>query len=148
MIVAPFVWQVLRFSTVGGVNTALDLLIFNMLLWLLPTKSTMVILIYNSAAYIVGGINSFALNKYWTFRLPNPITSGEIGRFIITTLLGILCNDLLLWLVSNLLHPLLPNMHLWANLSKLLAIGGTALISYLGMRLWVFRHIFNGKKSS
>ncbi len=27
---------------------------------------------------------------------------------------------------------------MWANASKVLAIGGTAIISYLGMRLWVF----------
>jgi hypothetical protein len=26
----------------------------------------------------------------------------------------------------------------WANASKVVAIAGTALISYLGMRLWVF----------
>jgi putative flippase GtrA len=26
----------------------------------------------------------------------------------------------------------------WANASKILAIAGTALISYVGMRLWVF----------
>ena len=33
---------------------------------------------------------------------------------------------------------LLLNPTLWANGLKLFAIVGTALISYLGMRLWVF----------
>jgi putative flippase GtrA len=32
------------------------------------------------------------------------------------------------------------NATLWANASKVLAISGTFLVSYLGMQLWVFAH--------
>jgi hypothetical protein len=39
---------------------------------------------------------------------------------------------------GNALHPFLVNPTVWANASKVLAIGGTALIPYLEMRLWVF----------
>lgn len=35
-------------------------------------------------------------------------------------------------------NPLLVNTTMWANASKVFAIVGTALISYLGMYLWVF----------
>jgi glycosyltransferase involved in cell wall biosynthesis len=40
--------------------------------------------------------------------------------------------------MSHLLHPVHLNPTLWANSSKVVAIGGTILVSYLGMRLWVF----------
>ena len=40
--------------------------------------------------------------------------------------------------MTEVLHPFLVNTTVWANASKVLAIAGTALISYLGMRLWVF----------
>ena len=40
--------------------------------------------------------------------------------------------------MGTLLHPVFVSAVLWANASKLVAIGGTVLISYLGMRLWVF----------
>ena len=130
--------QIIRFGFVGGLNTALDLLIFNAFLLLFPTKSTLMLLVYNSTAYAIGSINSFILNKYWTFRHKQRTTRQEVLRFIITTLLGIGCNDLIIWLLSGLSHPLIADARLWANVSKICAIFGTVLISFLGLRLWVF----------
>lgn len=135
-----FFQQLLRFSLVGGLNTAIDLLILNGLLWFWPTHITLLLMGFNTIAYTVGAINSFLCNKYWTFRRHEPITFREVSRFALTTLFGIACNDAILWIVGTILHPTLLSATLWANLSKLCAIGGTVLISYLGMRLWVFVH--------
>jgi putative flippase GtrA len=133
-----FFAQVLRFCLVGGLNTILDLLLFNCLLWVFPTINPVNLVVYNSLAYAFGGINSFVLNKYWTFRHRQSIVPGEVARFIITTLVGICVNDALLWLCSNSIHLQDINPTLWANVSKIVAIFGTFLISYAGMRLWVF----------
>ena len=130
--------QVLRFGLVGGLNTIVDLLILNMLLLLIPTSSTRMILIYSAIAYSLGAVNSFLLNKYWTFGYRQRTTWREVVRFIVTTLCGIGWSSIILWLASNALHPLLINATIWANASKVIAISGTALISYLGMSLWVF----------
>src|SRR5215467_878046 len=59
--------QLLRFGLVGGLNTLVDLLILNGLLWLFPTTSTLRLLFYSSLAFSMGAVNSFLLNKYWTF---------------------------------------------------------------------------------
>ena len=40
--------------------------------------------------------------------------------------------------MSKILRPVHLNPTLWTNSSKVVAIGGTILVSYLGMRLWVF----------
>lgn len=130
--------QMLRFVLVGGLNTLVDLLVLNALLRLFPTNSVIILLSYNVLAYSTGAINSFLLNKYWTFGQKRKTTTSELARFTLTTLCGIAWSTGILWLASNVLHPLLVNPTLWANTSKVLAIGGTALISYLGMRLWVF----------
>jgi len=130
--------QVLRFGLVGGLNTLVDLLILNFLLLLFPTTSTPMILAYSALAYSVGAVNSFLLNKYWTFTFRQRTTRSEVVRFIVTTLFGIGWSSIILWLASSVLHPFLVNTTVWANASKALAIAGTALISYLGMRLWVF----------
>ena len=130
--------QILRFVLTGGLNTLADLLILNGLLWLFPTSSSGMLLAYNSLAYSIGTINSFLLNKYWTFGQKRGTTRAELARFALITLCGIAWSSLILWLVSHVLHSLLFNPTIWANASKLVAIGGTALISYLGMRLWVF----------
>jgi putative flippase GtrA len=130
--------QVLRFGLVGGLNTLVDLLILNGLLWLFPTTSTLMLLAYNFLAYSMGAVNSFLLNKYWTFGSRQKMIRGELARFTLTTLCGIGWSSAILWLASTLLHPILVNATVWANASKVVAIVGTALISYLGMRLWVF----------
>jgi putative flippase GtrA len=128
----------MRFGLTGGLNTLVDLLILNALLGFFPTTSTLTLLAYNSLAYSLGAINSFLLNKYWTFASRQKMTRGELARFTLITLCGIGWSSAILWLASSLLHPFLVNATVWANASKVVAIAGTALISYLGMRLWVF----------
>ena len=132
--------QALRFCLVGGLNTLIDLLILNGLLWLFPTTSSLALLAFNAVAYSAGAVNSFALNKYWTFQQRQRTTPRELVRFALTTLIGIAWSTGILWFASRMLPPLLINPTLWVNASKVFAIGGTTLISFLGMRLWVFIH--------
>ncbi len=130
--------QFIRFGTVGGLNTLLDLLMLNGLLKLFPTTNIFTILMFNSIAYSVGAVNSFLLNKYWTFGQRHKTTWREVSRFTMTTILGIVCNDALFSCANMFLHPLIVHSSLWVNASKIIAISGTVLISYFGMRLWVF----------
>ena len=130
--------QVSRFSVVGVLNTALDLLVLNALLALLPTTSALVIVVYTALAYSVGAVNSFLLNKYWTFERRRKTTWLELARFATTTALGIAGNSGFIWLASHIPHPFLANTVAWTNLSKVSALACMSLISYLGMRLWVF----------
>lgn len=130
--------QFARFSVVGVLNTLIDVITLNVLIWRFPTHNANLLLFYNTLAYTLGALNSFCLNKYWTFRQKNTTTNREIGRFVILSFAGILCNDSILWLTARLLHPLIINNLLWANISKGIAIAGTMTLSYLGMRLWVF----------
>ena len=130
--------QMLRFGLVGSLNTLIDLAVLNCLLWLWPTHRNSVLLLDNSIAFSIGAINSFLLNKYWTFQRTGYPDAREITRFALTTLAALACNDAILWLISGLLHPVFLSAPLWANVSKLGAIAGTVLLSYLGMRLWVF----------
>src|SRR5215469_12257739 len=89
--------QFVRFGLVGCLNTLLDLLALNMLLWLWPTRSAGLLLTDNSIAYSFGAVNSFLFNKYWTFRCPARARWREVRRFALTTMAGIACNNLLLW---------------------------------------------------
>jgi len=58
------IWQFVRFGLVGCLNTAIDLLMLNGLLWLWPTQSIARLLFFNTIAYAFGALNSFALNRY------------------------------------------------------------------------------------
>ena len=130
--------QILRFSIVGILNTSIDVLTLNILVLLFPIHNANLLLIYNSIAYLFGALNSFLLNKYWTFKRKHTVTGGELLRFAIINVIGILCNDAIIWSAARLLHTMIPNTVVWANAAKLCAVLGTALVTYLGMRLWVF----------
>ncbi len=131
-------WQFTRFGIVGVLNTLIDVLTLNLLLWHFPTHNADLLLLYNSIAYLLGALNSFGLNKYWTFGYRQATTGREIARFALINLLAILCNDGMVWSIARVLHPLISSNLLWANASKGSAVAVTALVSYLGMRLWVF----------
>lgn len=130
--------QFVRFGLVGCVNTTIDLLVLNVLLWLWPEQDIARLLLFNTLAYACGVLNSFIFNRYWTFQRTGRPTAREGARFLLLTLAAIICNDLILWFMSKILHPVYLNPTLWTNISKVAAIGGTILASYLGMRLWVF----------
>lgn len=130
--------QLTRFSLIGGLNTLIDIVVLNLLLLLWSTNNTLQILIYNALAYAAGASNSFVCNKYWTFQQRQSISLRELLRFAATTLAGVTLNSTMLWLAGLTLRPLPLNATLWTNASKVLAISATMLISYAGMRLWVF----------
>jgi putative flippase GtrA len=123
---------------VGGANTAIDLLTLNALLWYLPTNNVQVLVLYNSVAYASGAFSSFFLNKYWTFGYNRKTTLREVVRFAISLFLEILYSNALVWLAGKALQPLIANATLWGNASKLLAVAGSAVISYTCMRFWTF----------
>jgi len=131
-------WEMLRFSVVGIANTLIDLLTLNLLVWRYPTHNAGFLLVYSSISFLMAALNSFLWNKYWTFKKGQVVSFGEVARFALVTVTGFLCNDALVWLVGGMLHPLVANPFLWANLAKLSATGGTMIITYFGMRLWVF----------
>src|SRR5713101_3094808 len=95
--------QLLRFCIVGGLNTFVDVLAFNLLVWGFPTQDSKLLVVYNSLAYAIGAVNSFLWNKVWTFKQHSQATNDQILRFALVTCMGIFCNDAFLWLATSIL---------------------------------------------
>jgi putative flippase GtrA len=130
--------QFLRFCAVGGLNTCVDLLAFNVLIWLFPTTDSGLLVIFNSLAYLIGAVNSFCWNKLWTFRQHSETSNDQVVRFALVTGLGIICNDAFLWLATTILTSLSLTSIFWINMAKVFAIAGSVTVSYVGMRFGVF----------
>ncbi len=130
--------QLLRFCIVGGLNTFVDVLAFNLLVWGLPTHDSGLLVVYNSLAFLIGAVNSFCWNKLWTFKQRSSATNDQLTRFALVTSLGIICNDAFLWLATTILNSLSLNGFLWVNVAKVSAIVGSVGVSYVGMRFSVF----------
>src|SRR5690242_16737842 len=131
-------FQLLRFCIVGGLNTFVDVLAFNLILWALPTQDSGLLVIYNSAAYLIGAINSLIWNRLWTFKQRSSVTNDQLTRFAFVTSMGIICNDAFLWLATSILNSFSLNSFLWVNVAKISAIAGSVAVSYIGMRFTVF----------
>ena len=95
--------KVIRFALVGILNTTVDIIVLNLLLWRFPTHDTMMILLYNALACVVAAMNSFILNRLWTFQYKEKVTISLVVRFAGVSLLSLLGNTAILWLLIQVL---------------------------------------------
>lgn len=130
--------QLLRFLITGLINTIIDFGVFNLLIILSGARSSTAIALINTLAVALAVTNSFILNRNWTFPVYNR-KKGQIQRFIIASLIGILINSATVTLLSNL--------HLLAAFAPLLVLNAAKIIAallstswnFLAYRNWVFR---------
>ena len=118
-----------RFGIVGCSNTLVDFAVFT-ILW----EFFRINYLYcQVAAYIAGIINSFVLNKVWTFesKTSNIESSRQLVKFIIINLFSLTVSLLGLRLLSG-------EMHLNVYFAKVAVTVITLAINYSGYKWWVF----------
>lgn len=129
-----------RFLMVGALNAFVDLGILNLLLHLHPTHTAWLLTLYNTGAVLGAVLNSYLWNRWWTFRDTARGGKREFLSYLIQAAFNVVINDAVLtaadaWLLS--LHTLPV---LWAdNAAKGLAMFTSSSVTYLCLRLWVFR---------
>lgn len=96
--------RVIRFGLVGVVNTSIDFALFAVLFYGVEWP----LLAANAAAYSVAVVNSYLLNKYWTFgdtsRGQAAILRGML--FVVLNLVGLALASVAVWVLAQFLHPL------------------------------------------
>jgi putative flippase GtrA len=118
--------QFVKFCLVGIVNTGVDFGVFTILtLWGMPLPAT------QGFAYSCGVMNSFLLNRKWTFKQYGK-DQGQLLRFF-------LLNLFTLTVTYGLLVVLHEHWGIPLFLSKLIVTGGGLLINFGGSRRWVFK---------
>ena len=131
-------WQFARFCVVGTSNAIIDFGVLNVALAAFPTKATVPLLAYNTAAVVLAATNSFVWNRRFTFRVRGPLRAGEVARFAVVAAGTAGLNDLVLLVLSAVFPALMGSGTLGANVLKLGAILGAMALSFFGMRFWVF----------
>lgn len=130
--------QVARFATVGLLNTAVDFLAFNVLLWMRPPQTAAGLAVVAALAALLASANSYLLNARWTFRNQRGESDTAV-RFAAFALLGIAVQTGTALFVS---HLLLPGLSLpafaAANLAKLAAVAAAVAVTFAGYRIAVF----------
>jgi putative flippase GtrA len=118
--------QFLKFCLVGGLNTGIDFIVFTLLhLAGLPYLAAQCI------SYSCGVLNSYLINRTWTFQSRGTSFQKEGLKFICLNLVSLLVTSGLLVLLHQYVQfPL--------TFSKIISTAAGVLLNYVGNRLWVF----------
>lgn len=117
-----------RFCVTGITNTAVDFGVFFVLAHLVGAN------VYASqfVAYSTATVNSYLINRKWTFQQEGLFKGREFARFVIVNSCSLGLSLICLRLFYGYLH--LPKM-----VAKVLTAGFTTPVNYLGSRLWAFK---------
>lgn len=137
----PLAAQFLRFAVVGVANTGIDFAVFNVLIRIFGVTKGEAIIPIKFAAFLAANINSYLLNKKWTFK---DNTKGEGARkfslYLTVSVVGALLNLSTVYLITTFIDPLFSlSPQLWANVANLVATGISLVWNFLGYKIIVFK---------
>jgi len=122
--------RLIRFSIVGVINTAVDFMIF-----ILLNKFIGVYYLFSQIAGYTGGIiNSFILNKIWTFDNKNITkkTPQQLAQFILINLVSLSVS-----LIG--MKMFVSSLSISVIISKVMVTVLSQVINYMGYKFWVFK---------
>ncbi len=122
-------WRFVKFGITGVMNTLVDFGVYTLLVELFSVNMYVAQII----SYCCGMLNSYLVNRKWTFKTQSKVVSGELWRFILLNLSMMLLGMGVIWLGTQWLHcsPVL---------AKLLSSGVTLVVNFLVSNFWVFRN--------
>jgi putative flippase GtrA len=119
--------QFIKFAIVGVLNSAIQYLVFLFLYSLTGTPYLLASII----GYLAGMINSYILNRRWTFGSRNQKLFTELSRFVAVNLVSLGVNLGLLYLLVST-GVMIPQ---WA---QIVAIVGSTLVNFVLNKVWTF----------
>ena len=84
----------------------------------------------NTIGYMAGMVNSFTLNKLWTFEAKGR-TASQIHRFFVLNILGLVLSTLIMFVFVDLLNA--SYLVVWP-----VTIGLVMIINFIGNKYWTF----------
>ena len=134
--------QFSKFCVVGVLNTAIDFGVLNLLMYFFGIFKGPEIVIFNIAAFTFASINSYAFNKFWTFKdkaVEVKKTSKQFFQYMAVSIVGITINTAIVYFITTIppLFELSPA--LWANVAKLAATAISLMWNFIGYKFFVFK---------
>ena len=136
----PAVRQFLKFAIVGCLNVAISTMVFYLCYtkWRLGSSLSIDSLgiteldgaIASVIAYSAGMINSYLLNKSWTFRVKNG-TLTQVQRFFILNMAGLALTTVIIFVCVDMLNG--PYMTVW-----FITVIFVMALNFLGNKYWTF----------
>ncbi|OXS52206.1 hypothetical protein B1A99_34815 [Cohnella sp. CIP 111063] len=115
-----------KYALVGGLNTGVDFAVFCALVYGLGFPSAGA----QAVSYLAGTVNSYLLNRYWTFRVRNKMSAAEMVRFVLVNAAS--------FAAATAVLLALEHAGLEAAAAKAVSVFVSLAVNYAGYRLWVF----------
>lgn len=129
------------FVVIGGINTAIDFAVLNIAIYMSGITSGFGLFILNTISFLVAVINSYFMNKYWTFQdVTRNQEETKFAQFIGVSLVGSGINSSIVAGITSFIAPVFGiSPVLWANVAKLFATGISLIWNFVGYKLFVFK---------
>ena len=122
--------QFIKFSIVGLINTGIQYAVFLLLYRMVNINY----LIASVMGYCCGLLNSYLMNKKWTFNCESVAKQNELIKFIVVNVVALGVN-----VVS--LSLLVESLGIAPEISQLASIGYSLVVNFLGNKYWTFRPV-------
>lgn len=119
--------KLVKFCLVGFSGLIIDFLTT----WILKEKLKTHKYLANSMGFILAVSSNYLLNRIWTFESANPSIANEYAAFLVVSLIGLLINNTILYLVHERLKQ-------GFYLSKFIAVGLTTFWNFLANYFFTF----------
>ncbi len=133
--------QLSKFIVVGVINTGIDFLVLNIEMKITGIASGPVMFYMNTISFGVATINSYFMNKLWTFQDKDQ-TKNEVKftEFIAVSVVGAGINSSIVAGITTFIPPIFGlSAKMWANVAKLGATGISLIWNFIGYKLFVFK---------
>ncbi len=124
-----------KFMVVGVINFLVDFGIFK----LLSVVFGVPVVISNIISYTCGVLNSFFMNRYWTFKIKHKFISIHFVKFVFVNLISLGVNTLAVWVLVSLYHFNSGLFGIENMYAKLIATVFSFTVNFAGNKLLVFR---------
>jgi putative flippase GtrA len=147
----PVIGQFVRFGLIGGLNTGVDLVILNILMFSFSVFEGTGYSVLKATSFCFAATLSYFLNKYWAFRDNSENHKVvQFSQFFVVSVIGAIINVSVATLIVTFIKPafggeveiLMINPlkdQIWGTIG---ALGGTAIgliWNFLGYKLLVFK---------
>lgn len=141
----PSFFQIAKFILVGGLNTIVDLCVFNILYLLFGPATSLLATLFKGISFWVAVTNSYFWNKIWTFEQAKNKSQKRLKRefleFLSVSVLGLLINIT----VFSTLHLILISGQVgfsdqaMINIAAISASVFSFFANFIGYKFFVFK---------
>ena len=131
--------QATRFCVVGLVNTVVDVLVLNLLIFLAGTGHTgPLFTAFKTISFLVALLNSYYMNSRWTFAESNRNGVTQGAQFVGISVVGAVVNIASASYVAIFTRPPIELAAYWPTVAALVGTLASFVFNFVGYKYLVF----------